>query len=153
MPFSFNRVLVAGNLTRDPVVKFLANEQAVASFGLAMNRKYKGRDGQLVEEATYVEVEAWGRTAELVGQYLVKGRGAFIEGRLKLDQWEKDGQKQSKLKIVADVVQFTDSKPGSGAPAAGPRGAVVDEGMDAPAAAPAPSRPAPAPAGDDEPPF
>lgn len=150
MAVSLNRVILAGNLTRDPQVRFLANEQAVANFGLAVNRRYKGSDGQMKEETTFVDVEAWGRTAELVGQYLTKGRAAFIEGRLKLDSWDdKDGQKRQKLKVVADNVQFLDSgnrgeRPASGAPAG-------DEGASAPPAG-APAKAAPAPA-DDEPPF
>ena len=107
---SYNRVIIAGNLTRDPEVRFLSNEQAVANFGLAMSRKFKDRQGNLQEEATFVDVECWGRTAELVGQYLTKGRGALVEGRLKLDQWEdQQGQKRSKLKIVAETVQFLNS--------------------------------------------
>ena len=107
MSFSYNRVMLAGNLTRDPQVRFFANERAVADFGLAINRKYKTNDGQMKEETTFVDVEAWGRTAELVGQYLTKGRGCFIEGRLKLDSWDdkESGQKRSKLKIVADSVE------------------------------------------------
>jgi single-strand DNA-binding protein len=150
--FNYNRVQLAGNLTRDPQVRFLSNERAVANFGLAVNRKFKGQDGQMQEETTFVDVEAWGRTAELIGQYLTKGRGCFIEGRLKLDSWEKDGQKQSKLKVVADNVQFlgdgrgrTQGDGGDAAPAA--------EGESAPAARP--TKPAPAVAADDDgaPPF
>ncbi len=156
---NINRVFLAGNLTRDPQVRFLANEKAVAEFGLAINRKFKAGDGSLKEEVTFVDIEVWGRTAELCSQYLTKGRGCFIEGRLKLDQWEdkKDGSKRSKLRVVADNVQFLDGGKGRGEGA--PSGAVGDAGEvegDAPAAAPArPSRPAsPAPAAsDDEPPF
>lgn len=155
MAVAINRVLLGGNLTRDPQVRFLANEQAVANFGLAINRRFKGSDGQMKDEVTFVDVEAWGRTAELVGQYLTKGRACFVEGRLKLDSWDdKDGQKRQKLKVVADSVQFLDSGNRGGAP-----GAAAAEGEpagDAPAASPPsqkPSRPAPAPAGDDEPPF
>jgi single-strand DNA-binding protein len=152
-----NRVFLAGNLTRDPQVRFLANEKAVAEFGLAINRKFKAGDGSLKEEVTFVDVEVWGRTAELCSQYLTKGRGCFIEGRLKLDSWEdkKDGSKRSKLRVVADNVQFLDSGKGrgEGAPASASDGGEVEG--DAPAAPARPSRPAsPAPAaGDDEPPF
>jgi single-strand DNA-binding protein len=157
MAVSLNRVILAGNLTRDPQVRFLANEQAVANFGLAVNRRYKGSDGQMKEETTFVDIEAWGRTAELVGQYLTKGRAAFIEGRLKLDSWDdKDGQKRQKLKVVADNVQFMDSgnrgeRPASGAPGAAAGDSGHDDG--APSAPPAgAAKAAPAPA-DDEPPF
>jgi single-strand DNA-binding protein len=153
---NINRVFLAGNLTRDPQVRFLANEKAVAEFGLAINRKFKAGDGSLKEEVTFVDIEVWGRTAELCSQYLTKGRGCFIEGRLKLDTWEdkKDGSKRSKLRVVADNVQFLDGGKGrgEGAPAGDAGG---DAEGDAPAAPARPSRPAaPAPAaGDDEPPF
>lgn len=151
---NINRVFLAGNLTRDPQVRFLANEQAVANFGIAVNRRYKGSDGSMKEETTFVDCEAWGRQAELVGQYLTKGRGCLIEGRLKLDSWEdKEGKKQSKLRVVADNVQFLDSRPRQG----GGEGAPAEEGAaDAPAQPPAarPTRPAPSQApADDEPPF
>jgi single-strand DNA-binding protein len=108
---NLNRVLIAGNLTRDPQTKLLSGDRAVANFGLAINRKFKGSDGEQKEEATFVEVEAWGRTAELAGQYLAKGRPCFIEGRLKLDQFEdKEGKKQSRLKVVAESIQFIGGK-------------------------------------------
>src|SRR5690242_4041623 len=141
MALQLNRVLLAGNLTRDPQVRFFANERAVADFGLAINRRYKTADGQMKEEVTFVDVEAWGRTAELVGQYLTKGRACFVEGRLRLDSWEdkKDGQKRSKLKVVADNVQFLDSNRDRGQ-----GGAPAAEGADDAAAEPAsgPSKPA-----------
>ncbi len=157
MSVSINRVMLAGNLTRDPQVRFLANEQAVANFGIACNRRFKGTDGQLKDETTFVDIEAWGRTAELVGQYLTKGRSCFIEGRLKLDAWDdkESGQKRSKLKVVADQVHFLDSKGGAG-------GAPMGEDSGAPPLAsapmadsgrPAPSRPTAQPPLDDEPPF
>ena len=152
MALNFNRVLLGGNLTRDPQIRFLANEKAVAQFGLAINRKYKDANGQSKEDTTFVDVETWGRTAELVGQYLTKGRGCFIEGRLKLDSWDdkETGQKRSKLVVVADNVQFTDSKL-DGAP----RGRGDEsQGDTGDALRPAPARPvAPAAGGDDEPPF
>jgi single-strand DNA-binding protein len=112
MSLNYNKVTLAGNLTRDPEVKFLAGDRAVASFGLAINRKFKGNDGELKEEVTFVDCEAWGRTAELVGQYLNKGSPCFIEGRLKLDTWDdkKTGEKRSKLMIVAESVQFLGGK-------------------------------------------
>jgi single-strand DNA-binding protein len=107
MPFNLNTVMLAGHLTRDPQVRSLANERSVASFSLAINRRFKGADGEVREDTTFVDCEAWGRTAELVGQYLVKGSACYIEGRLKLDSWEaKDGGKRSRLQVVADSVQF-----------------------------------------------
>jgi len=145
--FNYNRVTLAGNLTRDPDVKFLPNDKAVAGFGLAINRKFKGPDGSAKEETTFVDVEAWGRTAELVGQYLTKGQPCFIEGRLRLDSWDdkKTGEKRSKLKVVADSVQFL-----------GVRKEHDQHGADA---APAPARPQVPTGGggggsaDDQPPF
>lgn len=146
MSVAINKVMIGGNLTADPQVRFLANEQAVANFSIAINRKFKASDGQMKEEVTFVTCEAWGRTAELVGQYLVKGRSCFVEGRLKLDLWDdKDGQKRQKMKVVADSVQFLDSGNRGGEHAA-PSG-------DTEAPEPPPRRPAPAATNDDEPPF
>ena len=152
---NINRVFLAGNLTRDPQLKFVGSERAVANFGIAVNRRYKGSDGSQKEETTFVDVEAWGRTAELTGQYLVKGSSCMIEGRLKLDTWEKDGQKHSKLRVVADSVQFLDSKRTGDRQAAPGAPAAEGEGEPVGAAAPAAARPTPPPAagGDDEPPF
>lgn len=139
---NLNRVTLAGNLTRDPQVRFLSNEQAVANFGLAINRKYKGGDGQMKEDVTFVDCEAWGRTAELIGQHLTKGRNVYIEGRLKLDTWDdKDGKKHQRLKVVIDNLQFIGAKPQGG-------------NEPPPAAGTATTAPTPAPrATDDEPPF
>lgn len=146
MAVSLNKVLLVGNLTRDPVVKFIgADNNAVANFGLAVNRRWKGNDGQMKEETTFVDVETWGRTAELAGQYLVKGRPVFVEGRLKLDTWDdKDGTKRQKLKVVADSIQFMDSGKRDGQAAAPADGSAP--------AAPASAGEKPAPTGD-EPPF
>jgi single-strand DNA-binding protein len=135
---NLNRVMLAGNLTRDPVVRFLANEQAVANFGLAINRRFKATNGELKEDVTFIDCEAWGKTAELIGQHLTKGRNVYVEGRLKLDTWEKDGQKHYKLKVVIDSLQFIGAKP---------------QGGDAPAPAPASTPTATNAPGNDEPPF
>jgi len=157
MSLNYNRVTLAGNLTRDPQVRFFANEKAVADFGLAINRKFKGNDGTMKEETTFVDVEAWGRTAELVGQYLTKGSGCFVEGRLKLDSWDdkKTSEKRSKIKVVADSVQFLGGRGERGAPGApsGDQGQSDQSDANEAPARPAPSRPSAAPAGDDEPPF
>jgi single-strand DNA-binding protein len=161
MALQINRVLLAGNLTRDPQVRFLGNEKAVADFGLAINRRFKTADGQMKEEVTFVDIEAWGRTAELVGQYLTKGRACFVEGRLRLDSWDdkKDGQKRSKLKVIADNVQFLDSNRERGPGGASAEAESADAGESSNAPAPASSRTAKAaptaePAqSDDEPPF
>jgi len=116
MAGSFNKVMLLGNLTRDVEVKYLPSEQAVANFGIAVNRRFKSRDGENREEVTFVDCEAWGRTAEVMGQYLGKGRPVFIEGRLKLDTWQdkSDGSNRSKLKVVVETFQFVDSREDSG---------------------------------------
>src|SRR5687767_667195 len=111
MALQLNRTQLAGNLTKDPVVRFLANENAVAQFGIAINRRFKGSDGQMKDEATFIDVECWGKTAEFVGQYFTKGAPIYVEGRLKLDTWDdKDGKKHQKLKVVAEDVRFVESK-------------------------------------------
>ena len=154
MALNLNRVLLAGNLTRDPQVRFFANERAVADFGMAINRRTKGEDGQQKDETTFVDCEAWGRDAELIGQHFSKGRAIFIEGRLRLDQWDdkKDGTKRSKLKIVVERFQFVGSAKGERQ-----AGDVGDGGQDddaPPTHSPGPRRPRPAPAAsDDQPPF
>jgi single-strand DNA-binding protein len=111
---NFNKVMLMGNLTRDIEIKFLPQgNQAVGNFGIAMNRKFKTASGEEREETTFVDCEVWGRTAEIMKQYLSKGRPVFIEGRLKLDQWEdKEGKKQSKLRVVVENFQFIGSPAG-----------------------------------------
>lgn len=113
---NLNKVFLMGNLTRDVELKSTASNQSVAQIGLAVNRRWRTPEGEDREEVTFVDCEAWGRTAETLAKYLSKGRPVFIEGRLKLDQWEdKEGGKRSKLKIVVEGFQFIDSKPGGGA--------------------------------------
>ena len=115
MAGSYNKVLLMGNLTRDVELKHTPNNQAVAEIGLAVNRRFKTRDGENREETTFVDCEAWGRTAEIMSQYLAKGRPVFVEGRLKLDQWQdKDGNNRSKLRVVVESFQFVDSRGGEG---------------------------------------
>jgi single-strand DNA-binding protein len=148
MAANINRIFLAGNLTRDPETKMVGGQQTVCNFGLAINRRWKGAGGEIKEEVTFVDVQAWDRVGELVGQYLTKGAPALVEGRLKLDTWEKDGQKQSKLRVVAEHVYFLGAKSdgdGGGETAA-----------PAPAKAtprPAPARPVATDAAFDEPPF
>jgi len=104
---NFNKVLLVGNLTRDPELKSTPSNQSVAQIGLAVNRNYQTKDGEKREETTFVDCEAWGRTAEVMCQYLEKGRPVLVEGRLKLDQWQdKDGNNRSKLKVVIENFQF-----------------------------------------------
>ncbi|MFG0331465.1 MAG: single-stranded DNA-binding protein [Phycisphaerales bacterium] len=106
---SFNKVLLMGNLTRDVELRFTPNNQPVANIGLAVNRRYTTSSGEKREETTFVDCEAWGRTAEVMNQYLRKGRPVFIEGRLKLDTWQdKDGGNRSKLRVVVENFQFID---------------------------------------------
>jgi single-strand DNA-binding protein len=107
MSLNLNTVVLAGHLTRDPEMRPLAGDKVVANFGLAINRRFKSPDGEIKEESTFIDCEAWGRTAELIGQYLAKGSAAYVEGRLKLDNWQdKEGQKKSRLKVVVENVQF-----------------------------------------------
>ena len=106
---NYNRVILAGNLTRDPEVKYLQSGTAVCDMSIAINRKFKTSSGELQEEICFVDITVWGKQAEYCGQYLQKGRSVLVEGRLKLDRWEKDGQKHSRLSVVADRVQFLGS--------------------------------------------
>ncbi|MFV1959920.1 MAG: single-stranded DNA-binding protein, partial [Planctomycetota bacterium] len=116
---NLNKVLLIGRLTRDPETRTLTSGSAVVSFGLAVNRTYTRRDsGERVEETCFVDIEAWGRTGETIARYMRRGRQIFIEGRLKFDSWERDGQRRSKLSVVAETFQFLDSQGGGqGAPA------------------------------------
>lgn len=112
---NYNKVLLMGNLTRDIELKYTASNQPVANIGMAVNRFYTTREGEKREETTFVDCEAWGRTAEVMHQYLSKGRPVFVEGRLKLDQWQdKDGGNRSKLRIVVESFEFIDSRGGGG---------------------------------------
>lgn len=103
---SVNVVIIAGNLTRDPEVRHVPNGMAVCDIGLAINETYKNKTGEKVTETVWVDVVVWGKTAENCGQYLRKGSPVLVEGRLQLDQWEKDGEKRSKLRVRADRVHF-----------------------------------------------
>ncbi|MEM9165579.1 MAG: single-stranded DNA-binding protein [Planctomycetota bacterium] len=118
---NFNKVFLLGNLTRDIELRHTSGNQAVANFGLAINRRYRTSSGEDREETTYVDCESWGRQAEVMAQYLSKGRPVFIEGRLKLDTWQdkNDGSNRSKLRIVVENFQFIDSGGGGGGGGAG----------------------------------
>ena len=118
---NFNKVILAGNLTRDPEMRYTPKGTAIAKFSLAINRTWKSETGETKEEVTFVEVDAFGRQAEVVSQYMKKGRPLLVEGRLKLDTWEDKNthQKQSKLKVVLESFSFIDSQrtgEGAGAP-------------------------------------
>jgi single-strand DNA-binding protein len=126
---NFNKVILAGNLTRDPELRYTPKGTAVARLGLAINRRWRTETGEIKEEATFVEVDAFGKTAETIAQYLKKGRPVLIEGRLRYDTWDdkQTGQKRSKLSVVLESFSFLDSaraEPGAnagpGKPAAEP---------------------------------
>ncbi len=109
---SVNNVILAGNLTRDPEVRYTPSGSAVANFGLAVNRTYRSREGEKKEDVSFFDVETWGRQAETCGEYLKKGSPVLVEGRLKQDSWEnREGQKRSKVKIRAMRVQFLPGGP------------------------------------------
>jgi single-strand DNA-binding protein len=113
---SFNKVILVGNLTRDPELRYTPKGTAIAKVGLAVNRVWTNEAGEKKEEVTFIDVDVFGRTAENVGQYMRKGRPILVEGRLKLDQWDDKatGAKRSKLGVVAETVQFLGSAPGAG---------------------------------------
>lgn len=135
---SFNKVILAGNLTRDPELRYMPNGKAIAKIGLAVSRTWTNDAGEKKEDVAFIDVDAFGRQAEVIGQYFKKGRPILLEGRLKLDQWEDKNthQKQSKLKVVLESFSFIDSNrtEGGGAPAEAPR-----------------NRPTPPPAAEDSP--
>lgn len=111
---SFNKVILLGNVTRDPELRYISSGTAVTDIGLAVNDRRKNAQGEWIEETTFVDVTLWGRTAEVAGEYVSKGSPLLIEGRLKLDQWEKDGKKNSKLRVVCDRMQLLGSRGGEG---------------------------------------
>ena len=152
MAGSVNKVFLMGNLTRDVELKSTPSNQPVATFGIAVNRRYRTKEGENREETAFVDCEAWGRTAEVMNQYLSKGRPVFLEGRLKLDQWQdKDGNNRSKLRVVVENFQFVDSAGGGGGGSAAPRrGQVEPEGTDA---APIGAGPGHEPVSEDDIPF
>jgi len=134
---SLNRVFLMGNLTRDPELRYIPSGQAVCTLGLAVNNKYGSGDDKK-EEVLFIDVNVWGKSAENCAEYLKKGRLVFIEGRLKWRQWEKDGQKKSKIDVTAMSVQFMPTGGGGG-------GQPKQQSEDEP--------PQEAPPGEDEVPF
>ena len=108
---SFNKVILMGNLTRDPELRVTANGNSICKLGLATSRVYSTKDGERREETTFVDIDAFGKQAEVISKYMRKGRPIMVEGRLKLDQWESnDGQKRSKLSVVLENFQFLGSR-------------------------------------------
>src|ERR1051325_7299275 len=154
----FNKVIIAGNLTRDPELRYTPKGTAVTKIGLAVNRTWKSETGETKEEVTFVDVDAWGRQAEVIAQYMKKGRPLLVEGRLKLDQWEDKNtrQKQSKLKVVLEGFSFIDSRGGdsggAGEPAR-PRPAAPAAAAVPPASAPEVGEPEATPPEEDDVPF
>ena len=130
---SFNRVILMGNLTRDVDLKYTQSGMAVTEIGLAVNDRFK-KEGEWVEETTFVDVTLWGRTAEVAGEYLSKGSPVLIEGRLKLHQWEQDGQKRSKLRVTAERMQMLGGRGGGGSSSHGDSSA-AEHHADSPAMA------------------
>jgi single-strand DNA-binding protein len=165
---SYNKVLLMGNLTRDPQLKYLPSQTPVVEFGLACNRRFKSASGEDREEVTFVDCSAFAKTAELINQYFTKGKPIFVEGRLKFDEWEdkQGGGKRSKLRVVVENFQFIGGRDGGGGAGGGGAagGGSYEESESGgrpprPARAPyraapaAPSQPASPPAAAAEPPF
>jgi single-strand DNA-binding protein len=146
---SFNKVILLGNLTRDPEVRYTPKGTAVTDLGLAVNRNYTAENGEKREEVTFVDVTFWGRTAEVAGEYLKKGRPVFVEGRLQLDSWDdkQSGQKRTKLKVIGESMQML------GAPRGGGSGGGDEEGGSRSSRPAPPPKAAPSAPDDDEIPF
>jgi single-strand DNA-binding protein len=147
---SFNKVILLGNLTRDPEVRYTPKGSAVCDLGLAVNRNYTLDNGEKREEVTFVDVVLWARLAEIAGEYLKKGRPVFIEGRLQMDSWDdkQTGQKRTKLRVVGETMQLIGGRPGGAA------GGESQEAERPPrAAGKPPASGAPAAPDDDEIPF
>ena len=116
---SYNRVILVGNLTRDVELRYIPSGQAVSDVTVAVNDRRKTASGDWVEEATFVDVTLWGRNAEVASEYLSKGAPVLIEGRLKLDRWETEGQKRSKLRVICEKMQMLSARTGAGSPGGG----------------------------------
>jgi single-strand DNA-binding protein len=154
---SFNKVILVGNLTRDPEVRYTPKGSAVCDLGLAVNRQYSLENGEKREEVTFVDVVLWARLAEIAGEYLKKGRPVLIEGRLQLDSWDdkQSGQKRSKLRVIGETMQLLGSRPGGtgGGEADEAMGGGGDRSSSRPKSSAPPPRSAPAAPDDDEIPF
>lgn len=112
---SLNRVFLIGNLTRDPEIRYTPSGKAVGDFRMAVNRRYTTPDGQTKDETCFVNVVVWGRTAEICGERLTKGQPVFVEGRLQYEEWEKEGQKFNRIRVVSERIQFLTPGRGDGA--------------------------------------
>lgn len=145
---SFNRVILVGNLTRDIELKYTQGGTAVTEIGLAVNDRRKDQSGEWIEETTFVDVTLWGRTAEVASEYLSKGSPLLIEGRLKYDTWETDGQKRSKLRVVGERMQMLGGRSGGGGGGGRPQQSEYSQPVESSASSNAPSS---GPPGDDIP--
>ena len=144
---NFNKVILAGNLTRDPQLSYLPSNTPVTEFGLAINRKWKSQNGEMRDETCFVDCSCYGKQAETLNQYMSKGRGLLVEGRLQFQQWtDKEGTKRSKLKVIVEQFQFLGGGGGGGGSRRSEE-SPVQEGQSYPApesGAPAPAAPPPA---------
>jgi single-strand DNA-binding protein len=156
---SFNKVILAGNLTRDPEMRYTSKGTAVARIGLAVSRKWKTETGELKEEVAFIDVDAFGRQAEVLSQYMKKGRPLLVEGRLRMDEWEDKNthQKVTKLKVVLESFSFIDSNRGDAVPADSQRtrtaAAPASASASAPSASAEPAEAEGAPPEEDDVPF
>jgi single-strand DNA-binding protein len=148
---NLNKVMLMGNLTRDPEIKYTPKGTAIAHLGLAVNRNYTLENGEKREEVTFIDVEAYGRQAEVIGEYFKKGRPIFIEGRLKLDTWDDKatGQKKSKMRVVLETFQFLGSRDGGGGGVPDSTAEYADQQVSAQPTRRAPSQPPRPPADPD----
>ncbi|MCP4189953.1 MAG: single-stranded DNA-binding protein [Planctomycetaceae bacterium] len=135
---SFNRVILVGNITRDVELRYTQSGLAVTEVGLAVNDRRKNQSGEWIDETTFVDVTLWGRQAEVAGEYLSKGSPVLIEGRLKLDSWEQDGQKRSKLRVVGERMQMLGSRPAGSRPSQQQASSNYNQPASAPAGGPPP---------------
>ncbi len=134
---NFNKVVLAGNLTRDPQLSYMPSQTAVVEFGMAINRKWRSKEGEQKEEVCFVDCRAYAKSAETINQYMTKGKPLLVEGRLKFDQWDgKDGQKRSKLFVIVENFQFIGGPPGGGAGGGASRGGERTERYERPAPPP-----------------
>ena len=153
---NFNKVILAGNLTRDPELRYTPKGTAVAKFALAVNRNWTTESGEKKVDVTFIDIDAFGRQAEVISQYMKKGRPLLVEGRLKLDQWDdkQTGQKKSRLGVVLESFSFLDSgNRGEGGEGGGSSDAPRSRPAPAPAAAPASGGDDSGPPSEDDVPF
>jgi single-strand DNA-binding protein len=150
---SFNKVILMGNVTRDPELRYTSKGMAIAKFGLAVNRVWRNEAGESKEEVTFVDIDAFGKQAETLGQYIKKGSPLFVEGRLKLDQWDdkQTGQKRSRLGVILDNFQFIGAPRGEGGASEAPRRPMASAAASAAPAAAATEADGPPPEEDDVP--